>query len=388
MLNSGFTVGVAFGATVAGALEPHIGWRALFWAQTPLAVVGGIGLMMSIPAGLRAHQPRSLDQKKTVRQRLAAVDYLGALLLILAIVSLLYGLSTPKVSYLPIVISACIFPLFLAQEIYNHSDPIIPISVLRSRGALLSNISTLGFMMSRWAVLFYTPIYATAVRGWAPAASGSILIPTNFGFALGGLLSGGIHIRRAGSWYIACLAIYAIFPLTLLALSFASTQYSPTWTVIAWTFANGACAGAALNYTLHHVLHLILPEVRFIVTSLLVTFRGFAGTFGSAIGGGIFVRVLQRSLEEGFKEHGVKGGKELIRRLTGSPRVVQQLGGIEKQIAIAAYTKAIQTLFFAGVGLSLVMLVVQAGTGWRSPVGEDENGSVIEDEESSEGTSS
>ncbi|KAF2671771.1 putative major facilitator superfamily transporter [Microthyrium microscopicum] len=382
ILNTGFTIGVAFGAVAAGALQPLIGWRALFWVQTPLSMLAGAGLMLSIPPTLSANSTTKDQQQAPMLQRLAKVDYLGALLLVLSTVSLLLGLSTPKISWVPIITSILVlFPLFLAQEIYHHPDPIIPITVLQSRGALLSNLSTLGFMMSRWSVLFYTPIFASAVRGWSPATAGSILVPTNFGFAIGGLASGGIHIRRAGSWYVACLVIYALFPVTIFALGLSANKDTSTWIIIACTFCNGAVAGAALNYVLHHVLHLVVPEVRFIVTSLLATFRGFAGTFGSAIGGGIFVRVLRSHLETGFYEHGV-GNKDLIRRLLGSPRAVQELSGVEKDVAVEAYTAAIQTLFFAGTGLSILMLFVQAGTGWKGPVTEEElEGSLTEEEE-------
>jgi predicted MFS family arabinose efflux permease len=380
-LNTAFTFGVAAGAVLAGALEPIIGWRALFWIQTPIAIVSGAGLFLSIPPSLSAHQPGTIKEQKSAWEKAMQVDYVGAVLLVISIVSLLYGLSTHQLSIAPILLSLAIFPIFLYQEIYRHPDPIIPVSILASRGALLCCIATLGYMMARWAVLFYTPIFGTAVRGWGPAKAGSILIPTNTGFALGSLLSGGVHIRRPGSWYAACLVIFAIFPITLSALAFVCTSTSPTWIVVLCTFANGLCAGAAVNYTLHHSMHLVLPEVRFIITSLLATFRGFAGTFGSAIGGGIFVRVLGQSLEEGFKSHGIEGKKELIRRLLGSPRVVQGLTGVEKDIAVAAYTKAVQTLFFAGVGLSIAMLVVQAGSGWTGPTANNTANEDINHEE-------
>jgi hypothetical protein len=57
-------------------------------------------------------------------------------------------------------------------------------------------------MASRWTILFYTPVYAIAVRGWSPASAGAILVPTNAGFAIGGILAGWLHIRRAGSFYM------------------------------------------------------------------------------------------------------------------------------------------------------------------------------------------
>ena len=74
--------------------------------------------------------------------------------------------------------------------------------VLKSRGALLSCLAQLGIMAARWMVLFYSPAYALAVRGWSPASAGSVLIPTNLGFAIGGILAGGLHIKRAGSFWL------------------------------------------------------------------------------------------------------------------------------------------------------------------------------------------
>jgi predicted MFS family arabinose efflux permease len=368
ILNTGFTVGVAAGAVCAGALQPVIGWRSLFWGQAPISILAGVGLLLSIPAGLNADGAKQDNvEQETILRKLARIDYLGALLLVCSIVSLLYGLSTAKISIVPVIISFLIFPLFLLQEIYRHPDPIIPITILKSRGALLSCLSTLGFMMARWSVLFYTPIFATAVRGWAPAKAGSILIPTNAGFAVGGLITGAIHIRRAGNWYTSSLVILAIFPITLFFLALSCTAQTPAWHTFAYTFMNGLCAGAAVNYTLHHALHLVQADVRFIVAGLLGTFRGFAGTFGSAIGGGIFVRVLRASLLQGFEENGIPVDDALVRRLLGSPRAVQDLVGAKRHVAEDAYTKAIQSLFMAGVLLSIVMFFVQAGTGWETP---------------------
>lgn len=369
ILNSGFTAGVAFGAVFAGLVEPRFGWRALFWIQSPLSLLGGFGLMASIPSSMKVIQTQAGSKRSrgTLYDQLMAVDYIGAALLILSIVSLLYGLTGPSINWISILISFTFFPVFLLQETYRHPNPIIPITVLKSKAVLLSNTATLGFMMARWSVLFYTPLYATAVRGWSPATAGSILVPTNAGFALGGLLSGAIHIRSPGSWWTASVVVFALFPITLAALAVESTAESNTWFVVIWTFSNGLCAGAALNYTLHHLLFLVVSDVRFIATSLVATFRGFAGTFGSAIGGGIFIRVLQRSLIAGFQEHGIKDRKGLIRRLLGSPRAVQELHGVEKQIAVTAYTKAIQALFYSAAALGVVMLLVQAGTGWTAP---------------------
>lgn len=118
-----------------------------------------------------------------------------------SLVFFLFGLSWPKVLWLPIASSFILIILFIIIEVYIVSEPIIPVSVLKSHGVLLSCLAQLGIMVARWMILFYTPVYAIAVRGWSPASAGSILIPTNLGFALGGMLAGWLHIKRAGSFW-------------------------------------------------------------------------------------------------------------------------------------------------------------------------------------------
>lgn len=78
LLNSGYTVGVAAGATAAGALLPHTGWRALFWMQAPVALVGGTVLLISIPHDFTAGK----QDGTSVAVRLSRIDYLGAVTLV------------------------------------------------------------------------------------------------------------------------------------------------------------------------------------------------------------------------------------------------------------------------------------------------------------------
>lgn len=314
----------------------------------------------------------------SVREKLTRIDYSGALLLTTTIILFLLGLSGRTILFTPLILSAFTLPVFVLNEIYAAKDPIIPVSVLRSRGTLLSCLATVGIMMSRFCILFYTPVYALAVRGWAPAVSGSILIPTNAGFATGGLLAGVFHIKRTGSFYLHTLVAMALFPLTMTVLAFITTSTSPWGLYVVMVFLNGFVTGAAMNYALVHLLHLNLPEVHPIVISLLATFRGFAGSFGSAIGGGFFVRVLHRSLRDGFAKAGLTHRGDLLRRLLGSPALVSRLDGKERDVAVSAYEDALKALFLGAVVLSAIVTVVQAGTGWKEPVTEEEG---VEEEE-------
>lgn len=366
LVNTGMTAGVSLGAVIAGALEPKIGWKPLFGVQSPLCLLAGLGLLLAIP--LNYTTKGNAYEQYTLKQKLARIDYSGALLLIATIILFLLGLSGPKILLRPLILSALALPLFVLNEVYVAKDPVIPVTVMKSRGTLLTCLATVGSMMARWAVLFYTPVFALAVRGWSPAAAGSILIPTNAGFATGGILAGVFHIKREGSFYMHSIITMALWPFTMAAIALISTPSSDMALFMVLVFLNGFITGAALNYTLVHLLHLTLPEVHPIIISLLATFRGFAGSFGSAIGGGLFGRVLYRSLVDGFADAGLKHRGELIRRLLGSPALVGKLEGTEQTVAMDAYQDAIKALFFAATGLAIAVTLVQACTGWKSPV--------------------
>ncbi|KAH9223765.1 major facilitator superfamily domain-containing protein [Leptodontidium sp. 2 PMI_412] len=389
LVNAGFTTGVSFGAVVAGALLPVTGWRFLFWVQSPMSIVFGTGIFFSIPGSFTSGHEGSGEG--SILQKLGRIDYLGAGTLTTSLCLFLFGLSSPVIQWGPIVASVFLLATFILIELHVVSEPIISVTVLKSRGALLSCVAQLGIMAARWMVLFYTPAYAIAVRGWSPASAGSILIPTNLGFAIGGISVGGLHIRRAGSFWLPSIVSYFLFACTLATLSQIANPDTPAPLFLLNVFANGICVGAALAYTLAHLLHLTPTSTHFISTSLLTTFRGFAGSFGSAIGGGLFVRVLKATLEKGYAKHGgLEGREDLVRRLLGSPALVQTLKGVEKRIAVAGYIGSLKQLFVAGTGLALIMVLIQAATGWQGAEeiedgGETEHLIDVDDEEWEEG---
>lgn len=165
--------------------------------------------------------------------------------------------------------------------------------------------------------------------------------------------------------YSSCLVAFLLFALANAGLSLLSTPSSPAWVYVAATFFNGLFAGALVNYTFSHLLHLTNPQMHYIVTSVVAMSRGFAGSFGSAVGGGLFSRELRRALETGFSKRGLLGRDELIRKLLGSPVLVMNLSGAEKEVAVHGYETAVQRLFLAGGALALATAIIQAGTGWE-----------------------
>ncbi|KAF9889330.1 hypothetical protein FE257_007440 [Aspergillus nanangensis] len=359
LINVGVTTGVSSGAVLAGLLTPMYGWRIIFWVQAPIALLLGPVQFMSIPSP-PGDDSGSLHRSSILR-KLAKVDYAGALTLCITVFLLLSTLASPQITVIPLFLSAVSLAVFLAIESKFASEPILPMKVLKMRSVLLTCLSGLISMVARWSVLFFTPVYAMVVRDWSPASAGLILVPTNAGFGLGGVLVGWIHIRKSGSYYISCLIVFLLFALANLVLALLSTPSSSTVAYLTSTFFNGLFVGALMNYSLSHLLHLTSPDVHYVVSALLGMARGFAGSFGSAAGGGFFQRQLKQSLERGFAVHDLPGREDLIRKLLGSPATVKTLSGIEKSIAIDSYEQAVKTLLLGGCVLALIATVAQAG---------------------------
>jgi hypothetical protein len=214
-----------------------------------------------------------------------------------------------------------------------------------------------------------------AVRGAPAATAGSVLIATNIGFSLGGLIIGWVHIRRTGSYYFSQLLSILCVDATTYALSVISRPATQPYIFVITVCLNGIATGIALNYALVHVLHLSHANTEYVTTSLLATFRGFGGSFGTSLGGGIFYRILRSSLVRGFlaldgtPELG-SARRKLVDRLLGSPEFVWH-GGVlepqERQIAVDGYADAIKGVWGAAAVLGLLVIAVQAAAGWTSP---------------------
>ncbi|KAK1833226.1 hypothetical protein QBC39DRAFT_380701 [Podospora conica] len=180
------------------------------------------------------------------------------------------------------------------------------------------------------------------------------------------------HPRPTTTHWTPTLLSLCTFGFSFLLLARASLSASlPSF--LASAFLNGLSTGAALNYSLAHVLGRAPEADGFLVTGLLSTFRGFAGSFGAAGGGGLFGRLVRRGLEEGFT--GERAW--LVSVLVGSPAKVWEAGVLseaERGVAVGAYREAIGGLFGVVVGVVGVVVVLQAGTGWKPREEEEEGG--------------
>ena len=89
------------------------------------------------------------------------------------------------------------------------------------------------------------------------------------------------------------------------------------------------------------------------------------------------MRVLRRSLEEGFEDRGMQRG-ELVAELLRSPALVGRLEGVEAEVARRGYIEALQMVWFSAAAVAGVAIFVQAAVGRKGATEVGEEGESVD----------
>jgi EmrB/QacA subfamily drug resistance transporter len=167
---SGFSgVTAALGPIVGGFLIDNVSWRAAFLINVPLAA-------LIIYLSLR-HVPESRDPDAR------RLDLPGAALATIGLGGLVFGLieganrgiADPLV-LIPLLVGVAALVLFVYVE-YRSPEPMMPLSLFRSRNFSGANLLTLLLYMGLGGALYFFPFVLIQVHGYSATAAGSAFLP-------------------------------------------------------------------------------------------------------------------------------------------------------------------------------------------------------------------
>ncbi|KAJ7738146.1 MFS general substrate transporter [Mycena metata] len=293
-----WTVGSITGPFIAGALAQKATWRWLFYLNLPLCALAFASVALFLDV---------VTPEGGILEKLAAVDWIGNILLIASSTSCMLGLtwgggrfswSSPQV-LAPLIIGLCGLALSVLYELTIAIRPTIPKSVISNRGSLLGYVATFLHGVVAISVTFYMPTWFQAVRDATPIQSGLYFLPMAAAISPAAILE-GIIISKIGHYRLVNFTGWAtlILGLGLFISLHRTTALGP---IIVYQLIQGI--GMGLLYATTFVVLAPLPVSENASAISLLTFvRTFAQSWGIAIAGSIIQNKLSKSLPTSITE--------------------------------------------------------------------------------------
>nr|NNM90884.1 MFS transporter [Bacilli bacterium] len=226
---SALAVGLSLGPAIGGLLIAGFGWRAIFYVNLPVGIIGTTMAALILP----------LDKVKDISGK-KHFDYLGAILLAVALVAILFGLNQGnELGWASFTIIACfvIGVLFVAFFIFHekkHPAPLVDLSLFRISQVTWGNITGAISYALMYGVLFIIPYFYEEVLHKPSSASGLLTTPLPIGMMLLAPIAGRIA-DRFGSKLPTVFGM-AISTLGVIALTFLAISTSLIYIAVALLF--------------------------------------------------------------------------------------------------------------------------------------------------------
>lgn len=216
ILNIVFAAGSAAGAPLGGIFADSISWRWAFLFQVPLTLIAFIAVSF-----LLQNMTPVKSVPTTLLAKIKRIDFVGAIVLVVAVFFLLLGLeqsanrglrlwSLPLTPVL-LLASLILFALFVLVErrpLFN-ALPFAPPYILFGRSLLASYLCNFFAFGSVLCIVFHISLYFQAGLGWSASEAGVQLLPSIAGGVTGSLLGGAV-MQRTGKYWWLTLGAYGL----------------------------------------------------------------------------------------------------------------------------------------------------------------------------------
>lgn len=339
-----FGVSSIAGPLLGGLFTEHLSWRWIFYINIPL------GLIAFLAIAARLHLPKRTESHD--------LDYGGAALLSISLVTLLLALTWGGVSYawgsgqiLGLFTASAVFTILLIIRETKAKEPIIPLGLFKNQIFAVSCALSLITGLLLLGAIIFLPEYQQVVRGNSPTASGLYLLPLVGGMLVSMITSGRL-ITRYGKYKIFPLfgTLVVIFGLFLFShIAVATSRLDLT----IWMIILGAGIGSFMQVMTLAVQNSVDRNMLGTATGLVTFFRSFGSSIGTAIFGVILVNRLAFHLKAQLPAHAASQAKHISSG--GIPAGLPY--EIKEQILIA-FSRSFHDVFLAAIPFAVIAFLL------------------------------
>lgn len=344
-----------------GALAIEVAtWPWIFYVNLPVGIVAAIGVLMTL--------------KEEVPEATAPLDWKGAILLALTIISFLVGLQWVADTGQTEAIALCgvsVVLLFLFLHVEKRAeDPILPLGLFRDAAIRTSALISLSAGGVLFAILAYVPLLVRSVLGQSAVAVGAALIPMSLAWSAGAFFSGRFIVRFG---FRPMVRLGAVFVVVGTMANLGVAVFELRWALIPASALVGIGFGVVLPSLNIVTQDRVQWQQRGVATSMLQFLRTISGTLVVTILGLVVTATLRAGLETSDAPISPERLSALLdpdEWATLAPEFLRQ-GKVELRLAIRILFASIAGI--AAVGALVAWLFPKVYANGKSPAPADES---------------
>jgi EmrB/QacA subfamily drug resistance transporter len=334
-----FGLAAVVGPALGAFLVQHVQWSVVFWVNLPIGVLAITMFAVFLP--------------ERIERRAHRIDYLGGILLVLGIGSLMLALvqaRTLDVAGLDSLIGLGVVSLGV---LYWHErrmpEPMLPLELWRRRVVALCNFAGFGGSAASMAVSALLPIYVQGVMGKSPAIAGLVISAQSVSWMFAAFVAGRLMIRTSYRLTAASGAATLVAGVAMLAMLGPESHWL-------WPATAGFVMGIGMGFCNTTYLVAIQATVGFHERGIGTSSQMFMRMLGMSVGAASFGAIINYGVDRLLPGQG-----GLVNRML-EPAMRESLGAdaltkLADAVGIAAHNAFLLAFVIAAMTLLATLLL-------------------------------